>query len=165
MWEAPRPATLSSAAREPLLDRIVQPVVIDARPAVDRTQERQALVGRDGAAPRGNAEQAPRITLRKPTRPKIRGRLPPVGKRTTQAPTGSAGGVAAARMEEGAGSNTGSLSRAGTHQPAPRERPAGPAGWRMGSSYRGCRVAPAEGRIPCSRARRKGRRAWPLASV
>ena len=35
-----------------------------------------------------------------------------------------------------------------THQPEPREGPAGPAGWRMGSYYRRGRVMPAEGRSP-----------------
>lgn len=40
--------------------------------------------------------------------PGIRGRLTSVGKRAARAPTGSTGAVAAARMEEGYGSNTGS---------------------------------------------------------
>ena len=40
--------------------------------------------------------------------PLKRGRLPAVGKRATRAPTGSAGVMAAARVEEGIGRNTGS---------------------------------------------------------
>ena len=46
-----------------------------------------------------------------------------------------------------------------THQPEPREGQAGPAGWRMGLYYLGCRVTPAEGRSPSSRAMRKGSKA------
>ena len=48
--------------------------------------------------------------------PVVWGRLPPAGKRTTRAPVGSAGVVAAARMEEGEGSNTGSPD-GGAHTP------------------------------------------------
>ena len=40
--------------------------------------------------------------------PGTRGRLPAVGKRATRAPTGSAGVMAAARVDEGDGRNTGS---------------------------------------------------------
>ena len=65
--------------------------------------------------------------------PEIRGRLPAVGKRATRAPAGSAGVVAAARMEEGNGRNTGSpaggVARA-NRQPA-RVR-SGRTGWRRG---------------------------------
>ena len=39
---------------------------------------------------------------------RFRGRLPSAGKRATRAPAGSAGVMAAARMEEGDGGNTGS---------------------------------------------------------
>ena len=48
--------------------------------------------------------------------PVSRGRLPAGGKRTTNAPVGSAGVVAGARMEEGDGSNTGSPV-GGVHAP------------------------------------------------
>ena len=65
--------------------------------------------------------------------PGIRGRLPAVGKRATRAPTGSAGVMAAARVEEGIGRNTGSpaggVARA-NGQPA-RVR-SGRSGWRRG---------------------------------
>ena len=65
--------------------------------------------------------------------PEIRGRLPAVGKRATRAPTGSAGVVAAARVEEGDGRNTGSpaggVARA-NRQPA--RVGSGRAGWRRG---------------------------------
>ena len=59
--------------------------------------------------------------------PLKRGRLPPVGKRATRAPTGSAGVLAVACMEEGSGGNTGSPARwRGTRQPTTREGKAGP---------------------------------------
>ena len=60
------------------------------------------------AATRVNAEQASKLITRKPTRQSHGEGLPSAGKRTTRAPAGSAGVVAAARMEEGDGSNTGS---------------------------------------------------------
>ena len=65
-----------------------------------------------------NAEADPPVT---------RERLPPAGKRTTRAPDGSAGVVAAARMEMGNGSNTGSLV-GGVHRPTGTPRGAGRAG-------------------------------------
>ena len=65
--------------------------------------------------------------------PSRRGRLPAVGKRATGAPTGSAGVMATARVDEGDGRNTGSpaggVARA-NRQPA-RVR-SGRAGWRRG---------------------------------
>ena len=65
--------------------------------------------------------------------PELRGRLPAVGKRATRAPTGSAGVMAAARVEEGNGRNTrspaGGVARA-NRQPA-RAR-SGRTGWRRG---------------------------------
>ena len=54
--------------------------------------------------------------------PAKQGRLPSVGKRVTRAPTGSAGVLAAARMEGGNGRNTGSpVWWRGTRQPTARE--------------------------------------------
>ena len=55
-----------------------------------------------------NAAQASKRSDAEADPPGIRGRLPTVGKRATQAPTGSAGVVAAARVEGGDGRNTGS---------------------------------------------------------
>ena len=79
--------------------------------------------------------------------PQKRGRLPAVGKRATRAPTGSAGVLAVACMEEGIGRNTGSpaggVARA-NRQPARVK--VGPAGWRRGPQYQGSRVMPVEGR-------------------
>ena len=80
-----------------------------------------------------NAVQASKRSDAEADPPEIRGRLPAVGKRATRAPTGSAGVVAAARVEEGNGRNTGSpaggVARA-NRQPA-RVR-SGRAGWRRG---------------------------------
>ena len=59
--------------------------------------------------------------------PVLRGRLPSVGKRTTQAPTDPTGVMAAARMEEEDGSNTGSPV-GGAHTPTGTPRGAGWAG-------------------------------------
>ena len=59
--------------------------------------------------------------------PFSRGRLPSTGKRTTHAPVGSAGVVAAARMEEGAGATWEVLSAA-WHAPTGTPRGAGQAG-------------------------------------
>ena len=98
----------------------------------------------------GNAEADP---------PGLRGRLQAVGKRATRAPTGSAGVMAAARVEEGDGRNTGSpaggVARA-NRQPA-RAR-SDRAGWRRGPQYRGSRVTPVEGRGLGSRAAHDGGR-------
>ncbi len=81
------------------------------------------------AATRVNAGQASKRVMRKPTRRHPRGRLTLAGKRATRAPAGSAGVVAAARMEEGGGSNTGSPWRwRGTRQPTAREGWVGPPG-------------------------------------
>ena len=65
-----------------------------------------------------NAEADPTVS---------RGRLPLAGKRATRALAGSAGVVAAARMEEGEGSNTGSPV-GGEHTPTGPPRGAGWAG-------------------------------------
>ena len=59
--------------------------------------------------------------------PVLRGRLPSVGKRTTQAPTDPTGVMVAARMEEEDGSNTGSPV-GGAHTPTGTPRGAGWAG-------------------------------------
>ena len=65
--------------------------------------------------------------------PLKRGRLPAVGKRATRAPTGSAGVLAVACVEEGIGRNTGSPAGGAAHaQPTAREGQVGPAGWRRG---------------------------------
>ena len=97
--------------------------------------------------PTAIAEQASKGMMRKPTRPDNGEGCHLFGKRVTHAPTGSAGVLAAARMEEESGRNTGSPARwRGTRQPTAREGQVGPAGWRRGLKYRGCRVMPAEGR-------------------
>ena len=71
----------------------------------------------------GNAEADP---------PLKRGRLAAVGKRATRAPTGSAGVLAAACVQEGDSSNTGSPD-GGAH--APTGNPRGPA-WAGGVAER-----------------------------
>ena len=60
------------------------------------------------ATTRVNAEQASYTRAAEADPPLKRGRLPAVGKRATRAPTGSAGVLAVACMEEGIGRNTGS---------------------------------------------------------
>jgi len=69
--------------------------------------------------------------------PGSQGRLPSAGKRATYAPVDSAGVMAAARMEEGSGCNTGSpgggVARA-NRQPA--RDGSGRSGWRRGPYYR-----------------------------
>ena len=89
------------------------------------------------AAMRLNAEQASKRVTRKPTRPDYGGRLPAVGKRATRAPTGSAGVMAAARVEEGNGRNTGSpaggVARANRR---PVRARSGRPGWRRSPYYR-----------------------------
>ena len=84
------------------------------------------------AATRVNAEQASKRVMRKPTPPLKRGRLAAVGKRATRAPTGSAGVLAAACVQEGDSSNTGSPD-GGAH--APTGNPRGPA-WAGGVAER-----------------------------
>ena len=85
------------------------------------------------AATRVNAEQAPTRPMRKPTRHENGEGLLSTGKRATHAPAGSAGVLAAARMEEGDGRNTGSpgggVARA-NRQPA--RDGSGRSGWRRG---------------------------------
>ena len=110
------------------------------------------------AATRVNVEQASKRAMRRPTRRNNGGRLPPAGKRATRAPVGSAGVMTAARMEEGGGGNTGSPVGGGHAPTGTREGQAGPAGWRRGPQYRGCRVMPAEGTRDKLR-RRSGRAA------
>ena len=79
------------------------------------------------------------------------GRLPSSGKRTTRAPDGSAGVVAAARMEEGSVGNTGSPVGGG-HAPTGPPRGAGWAG----------RVAerPVRLKTPGNAGRGKGPQVW-----
>ena len=73
-----------------------------------------------------NAEQAPKRVMRKSTAAVKRGRLPSAGKRATSALAGSAGVLAAARIQEGDGRNTGSpvggvhATRPGRTDPAER---------------------------------------------
>ena len=100
------------------------------------------------AATRVNTEQASKGADAGADPAGERGRLASAGKRAMKAPVDPAGAMAAATRE--------ALSVVSTRQPEPREGQAGPAGWRMGSWYRGCRVIPAEERGPGSRAMRKG---------
>ena len=60
--------------------------------------------------------------------PLKRGRLPAVGKRAPRAPTGSAGVLAVACVEEGIGRNTGSPGRWRGHAPTDSPRGSGRAG-------------------------------------
>ena len=98
--------------------------------------------------------------------PLKRGRLPAIGKRATRAPTGSAGVLAVACMEEGTGRNTG--SSAGGVARANRQ----PARVRLGRQgggevrrYQGSRVMPVEGRDLRWKRWRKGAgsQEWPTA--
>ena len=59
-----------------------------------------------------NVEQAPKTENAESDPPKLRGLLPPTGKRAMRAPVGSAGVVSAARE---------ALAVVRTHQPEPRE--------------------------------------------
>ena len=98
--------------------------------------------------------------------PLKRGRLPAVGKRATRAPTGSAGVLAVACVEEGIGRNTGSPAGGAAHA---NRQPARVRSGRQGGGevrrYRGSRVMPAEGRdIRWKRWRKAaGSREWPTA--
>ena len=85
------------------------------------------------AATRVNAEQASKQDDARADPPVTWGRLSSAGKRATDAPAGLAGVVAAARMEEGDGSNTGSPVGGAYTPTGTREGQAGPAGWRRGS--------------------------------
>ena len=60
------------------------------------------------AVTRVNAEQASKRVMRKPTRSRIRGRLPFLGKRAKRAPKDSAGVLARACIQEEDRCNTGS---------------------------------------------------------
>ena len=78
-------------------------------------------------ATRVKAEQASKRSDAEAAPPLKRVRLPAVGKRATRAPTGSAGVLAVACMEEGIGRNTGSPARwRGTRQPTARAGQVGP---------------------------------------
>ena len=79
------------------------------------------------AATRVNAEQASKRADAGADPPGGRGRLTSTGKRATKAPADPAGVVAAARMEEGDGSNKGSPV-GGEHAPTGTPRGAGRAG-------------------------------------
>ena len=82
---------------------------MEATTSAEALRRQRAALGGSAttrAATTLNAEQASKRVTRKPTR-RNRGRLPAVGKRATRAPTGSAGVMAAARVEEGIGRNTG----------------------------------------------------------
>ncbi len=54
----PRLGVIAPAAGEPQLDRIAQPLVVDAGSAVDRAEKRQALVGRHLAVTLGDEMEA-----------------------------------------------------------------------------------------------------------
>ena len=109
---------------------------MEATTSAEALRRQRAALGGSAtmrAATRLNAEQASKRVTRKPTRLNNGGRLPAVGKRATRAPTGSAGVVAAARVEEGDGRNTGSPAggvACANRQPA-RVR-SGRSGWRRG---------------------------------
>ena len=87
------------------------------------------------AVTRVNAEQASKSAMRKPTRSRIRGRLPSMGKRAIPAPIDSAGVVATACIQEEDRCNTGNpIARSDitiNRTPA-RDRPDA-LGWRRGS--------------------------------
>ena len=91
------------------------------------------------------------------------GWLPAAGKRATRAPAGSAGEMAAARVEEGDGRNTGRPCRwRGTRQ-APREGQIGPV--RVAArpvGYRGSRAVPLEGETSGGNAGERELE-WPMA--
>ena len=53
-----RLAVVAPARGEPQLDRVAQTLMVDAGPAVNRTQERQALVGRHRAVAPGDQVEA-----------------------------------------------------------------------------------------------------------
>ena len=85
------------------------------------------------ALTRVNAEQASKRTMRRPTRPPLRGRLIWLGKRAKFAPSRCAGVVARAcaqgkRAQHG---KPGIVVR--DHQPIAREGGSGGIGWRRGS--------------------------------
>ncbi len=54
----PRLGVIAPSAGEPQLDRIAQPLVVDAGPAIDRAEKRQALVGRYLAVTLGDEMEA-----------------------------------------------------------------------------------------------------------
>ena len=108
------------------------------------------------AGTRGNAEQASKSLMRRPTRRHSgegcqRPETSPKMVANDTKPVASAGVVATACARRGADATREALSVARTRPPGTREGQLGPAGWRRGLEYRGSRVMPAEGRSLRSR--------------